>query len=72
MNSGIGNLALSIAMIAVLLLGAGGMWLIVRQGEKKRGILMLAAALVILGNVLIWTVPMGQGATPAEAGASEK
>ena len=43
-------------MIGAFLLGAGGMWLIVRRRETKKGLLMLVAALVLLGNVLIWTV----------------
>lgn len=59
MSSTIGTLALSIAMLAVIALGAGGMWLIAKQRDTKRGILMLIAGLVILGNVLIWTMPVG-------------
>ena len=47
---------LSIMIIAAFLLGAGGMLLIVRLRETKKGLLMLVAALVMLGNVLIWTV----------------
>lgn len=58
MNSGVGPLLLSLAMLAVLSLGAGGTWLIVKQRDRKRGLLMLIAALVIFGNVLIWTVPL--------------
>jgi hypothetical protein len=52
---------LSVATIAAFLLGAGGMWLIVKRRDAKRGILMLVAALVILGNVLIWTLPPPAG-----------
>jgi hypothetical protein len=52
---------LSIATIAAFLLGAGGMWLIVKRRDAKRGILMLVAALVILGNVLIWSLPPPAG-----------
>jgi len=58
MNSGIGSLLLSVAMIAVFALGAGGAWLIVKRRETKRGVLMMVAAMVILGNILIWTVPV--------------
>ena len=47
---------LSLAMIAAFLLAGGGLWLLVRRGETKRGLLMLAAAAVMLGNVLVWTV----------------
>ena len=56
MHSGPGATILSIAMIAVFLLGAGGMWMVVKRRDAKKGLLMLAAAVVLLGNVLIWTV----------------
>lgn len=48
----------SIAMVAVFLLGGAGVWLVVARREHKRGALMIAAALVILGNVAIWTLPV--------------
>ena len=48
---------LSIAMLAVLALALGGGWMIARRREKKQGVLMLIAALVLLGNVLIWAWP---------------
>jgi hypothetical protein len=51
------ELVLSIAMLAVFALGAGGAWLIVKARDRKRGVLMLVAALVLLGNVLIWAWP---------------
>ncbi|MEM8695105.1 MAG: hypothetical protein AAGE05_03680 [Pseudomonadota bacterium] len=51
------NIALSIAMFAVFALSAAGIYLWAKRGEKQRGLLMLAAAIVILANVLIWTVP---------------
>lgn len=56
MASGTASILLSVAMIAVLLLGAGGMWMVVRGRDARKGVLMLIAALVLLGNVLIWTV----------------
>lgn len=51
------NIALSIAMVAVFALAAGGIYLWAKKGDKQRGLLMLAAAIVILANVLIWTLP---------------
>lgn len=51
------NIALTIAMLAVFALSAGGLYLWAKRGERQRGLLMLAAALVILVNVLIWTLP---------------
>ena len=56
MPTGIAAALLSIAMIAALALGAGGMWLLAKRRDTKRGLLMLGAAAVTLGNVLIWTV----------------
>ena len=49
--------ALTLAMFAVLALAAGGVWIWRAKADRKRGVLMLAAAFVILVNVLIWTVP---------------
>ena len=56
MTTGPASTLLSVLMIAAFLLGAGGMWLIVRKGDMKKGLLMLVAALVLLGNVLVWTL----------------
>ncbi len=52
--TGPASILLSILMIAAFLLGAGGMWLIVKRRDFRKGVLMLLAALVFLGNVLIW------------------
>lgn len=54
--TGPGGTILSILMIAAFLLGAGGFYLIVKRGERTKGMLMLLAALVALGNVLVWTL----------------
>ena len=43
-------------MIACFLLGAGGMWLIAKRRDAKKGVLMLVAAAVLIGNVLVWTI----------------
>jgi len=53
----IAALTLSIAMFAVFALAAGGAWLVLKARDRRRGALMLVAALVLLGNVLIWTWP---------------
>lgn len=50
------SLFLGIAMLAVFALSGGGVMLLRRGKDAKRGWLMLTAALVLLGNVLIWTV----------------
>ncbi|MDF0542396.1 hypothetical protein PX699_08580 [Sphingobium sp. H39-3-25] len=50
---------LSLLMLAGLALGAGGIYLIARRGERKQGWLMIVAAAVMFGNVAIWAVPVG-------------
>ena len=47
---------LSIAVLAIFALVWGGAWAIVRRGERRQGILMIVAAFVLLGNVLIWAL----------------
>ena len=53
MQTGLPALLLSIAVIAVGVLVIAGIRL-VRTGDRGKGILMLIAAAVLLGNVLIW------------------
>jgi high-affinity Fe2+/Pb2+ permease len=48
--------ALAIAMLAAFLLIAGGIRLIRRGEFRKQGWLMVIAALVLVGNVLVLTV----------------
>jgi len=48
---------LSIAMLAVLALVLGAVHVILRRGDRRQGVLMLVAAAVLLGNVLIWAWP---------------
>ena len=47
---------LSILMVAAFALTAGRVYLILKRRERRTGALMLVAALVMLGNVLVWTV----------------
>ena len=47
---------LSIAVLAAFALVAGGLWLLIKRGDRKQGSLMILAALVLFANVLIWTV----------------
>lgn len=51
----INALMLSIAVLAVaaLVWGGAATW---RKGDRRKGVLMVIAAAVLLGNVLIWTV----------------
>jgi hypothetical protein len=49
-------IALSIAMCAVFALVWGGVWMIVKKRDRTKGVLMIVAAIVLLGNVLVWTI----------------
>ena len=54
-----GNLsdaAMTLVMIAGFLLLAGGLKLALDRQTRGRGILMIVAALVLVMNVMIWTV----------------
>ena len=53
---GAGSLFLSIMMIAAFLLAWGGVYLLVKRRDRKKGTLMLIAAAVAVGNVLVWTL----------------
>ncbi len=52
----IASAALAIAMIAAFLLVLGGIRLIRRVEHRQQGWLMIVAAMVLVGNVLIWTL----------------
>ena len=47
---------LALAMLAAFLLIIGGVAMWRRQGDRQKGLLMIAAAIVLVANVLIWTV----------------
>ena len=48
--------ALALAMIAGFLLLSGGVKLALNGQTRTRGVLMIVAALVLVMNVMIWTV----------------
>ena len=48
--------ALPLAMIAAFLLAATGIKLALARETRGRGALMIVAALVLVTNVMIWTV----------------
>ena len=52
----IGEGALALAMIAAMVLITFGAKLALGGAERKQGVLMIVAALVLIANVLIWTV----------------
>ena len=48
--------AMAVAMVSGFLLLIGGMKLAVDRQTRGKGILMILAALVLIMNVMIWTV----------------
>jgi hypothetical protein len=56
---------LSVVMLAALALVAGAIYLWRREARKQAG-LMLVLAMVMIINVLIWTVPDSAGTTLVE------
>ena len=48
--------AMAIAMVAAFLLLVGGAKLTFDRQTRVRGVLMIVAALVLITNVMIWTV----------------
>jgi high-affinity Fe2+/Pb2+ permease len=54
--SGFAAGAMAVAMIAAFVLAAGGVKLALSRENRSRGLLMIAAAAVLVGNVMIWTL----------------
>jgi hypothetical protein len=54
--TGLASILLSIGVLAAFALAGGGIYLIVKGGNRKQGLLMLMAATVTFANVLLWTV----------------
>jgi len=50
------SLAMALAMVCAFLLLIGGVKLSLDRQTRMRGVLMIAAALVMVMNVMIWTV----------------
>ncbi len=53
---GIAQAAPALAMLAAFACVAGGI-VTLRRGERLKGMLMLVMSVVLVGNVLIWTMP---------------
>lgn len=54
--TGFGAAMLGVLMIAAFLLAAGGIHLVLRRKDGRKGALMLIAAAVMVANVLVWTL----------------
>ena len=48
--------AMAVAMIAAFVLAGFGIRLALQPDDRKRGLLMIAAAAVLVANVLVWTL----------------
>jgi hypothetical protein len=60
------DLVLSIVALAAIALIAGAVYLWRRGGANKQAGLMLVLAVVMIANVLIWTLPDASGTAPVE------
>lgn len=60
------DLILSIVMLAAFALTAGAIYLWRRGGHQKQAGLMLVMAVVMVVNILIWTLPGADGPAPAD------
>ncbi len=54
--SGISAAAPAIAMLGAFACVAGGVWQLRRGPDRRKGVLLLAMAAVLVGNVLVWTL----------------
>ena len=61
------DLALSLAMLAMVALLAGAWFLYKRNGPNRQTLLMVVMALVLLGNVAIWQLPPPASSEAASA-----
>ena len=61
---------LSVVVLAAIALIGGAIFLWRRDGLKKQVWLMLLLAAVMIGNVLIWTVPDASGEAPVDRAAA--
>ena len=48
--------AMALTMLAAFALTAGGVKVALKPEDRTRGVLMIVAAAVLVGNVLIWTL----------------
>ena len=63
------DMVLSVVMLAAIALLGGAVFLWRRDGPGKQVWLMLVLAMVMIGNVLIWTVTDKDGTAPLDRAA---
>ena len=54
--NGIASAAPAIAMLAAFACLIGGGYLIAKRLDRRKGVLMLVMAAVLIGNVVVWTL----------------
>jgi len=65
LNTALSGTIMSLLMLGGALLGAGGVFLLVqKRGSLKQAWLMIIAALVMFGNVAIWSIPVAKAPDP--------
>ena len=47
----------TLIVLGVVALAAGGV-VTIRKGDRQKGLLMIGCAIVVLGNLVIWTIPV--------------
>ena len=60
------NIVLGIVMLAAFALVGGAVFFWRRTGQMKQPVLMVVLALVMVANVLIWTLPDASGDAPVD------
>lgn len=60
------NIVLAIVMLAAFALVGGAIYFWRRTGAVKQPVLMVVLALVMVMNVLIWTLPDASGVAPVD------
>jgi len=54
--SATGGALLALAMLGAFACAIGGSWMIAKGVDRQKGTLLLVMAVVLVGNVLVWTV----------------
>lgn len=66
------DIAVSLLVLTTIALVLGAVALFRRGGYRKQAILMLVLAAVMVMNVVIWTLPTGEGQSLVSQAAKEK
>ena len=63
------DMVLSILVLAAIGLVAASIWQWRRGGPRKQVWLMLLLAMIMIANVLVWTIPNKDGTVPLDRAA---